>query len=233
MPLELRPFASLGSLRLPWLHARYHFSFAGYHDPARMGVGPLRVWNDDEIAPHSGFDPHPHRDMEIVTWVREGTLTHSDSLGNQERLRAGDVQVMTAGAGIVHAEYNRGDVPVRLFQIWIRPDRRGLAPRYAVRRFPEGLARGRLVSLASGRPGQEGALPIHADATLFGAALDDGAQVVHRFDAGRRGYLVPASGRLRVNGIGVGARDGLVVQDEEVIVVEASGDASFLLADLP
>ena len=123
MTIEVRPFDSLGRFEIDWLKARHHFSFGDYHDPERIGVGPLRVWNDDRVAPGTGFDPHPHRYMEIITYVRRGAVTHRDNLGNEGRTEAGDVQVMTAGTGIVHAEYNQGDEPLELFQIWIQPRR--------------------------------------------------------------------------------------------------------------
>ena len=129
MAVELRPFEKLGKFRIDWLNASQHFSFGHYYDPSRMGVGPLRVWNDDEIQPHTGFDPHPHRDMEIITYVRRGAITHQDSLGNEGRTEAGDVQVMSAGTGIRHAEYNREDEPTQIFQIWIEPAEKGLPPR--------------------------------------------------------------------------------------------------------
>ena len=136
--IQLRSFDSLGAFRNEWLNAHHHFSFGGYHDSQRMGLGGLRVWNDDEVAPGTGFDPHPHRDMEIVTYIREGAITHRDNLGNEGRTEAGDVQVMHAGTGIVHAEYNKEDVPTRLFQIWIMPDKRGVAPGWGTRSFPRG-----------------------------------------------------------------------------------------------
>ena len=129
MTLSTRGFEQLGRFKNDWLESRFHFSFAGYRDPDRMGVGPLRVWNDDRIAPQRGFDPHPHRDMEIITYVRRGAITHRDDLGNEGRTEAGHVQVMSAGTGIVHAEYNMEDGPTDIFQIWITPDKAGHAPR--------------------------------------------------------------------------------------------------------
>jgi len=148
--IELRPFASLGGENHGWLDAKHHFSFAGYHDPARMNWGNLRVWNDDTIAPRTGFPPHPHRDMEIITYVREGAITHEDSLGNKGRTEAGDVQVMSAGTGIRHSEYNMEDVTTRIFQIWIMPTRSGEAPGWGARPFPKGERTGQFVALASG-----------------------------------------------------------------------------------
>ncbi|MDE2580067.1 MAG: pirin family protein, partial [Rhodospirillales bacterium] len=165
--IEVRPFDRLGRFRNDWLNARHHFSFGHYRDPARAGFGRLLVWNDDEIAPGAGFDPHPHREMEIVTYIREGAITHEDSLGNVGRTEAGDVQVMHAGTGIVHAEYNREAGPTRLFQIWIRPDRTGVAPGWGTREFPRSGSGLRV--LASGRAADAGAeaLPLHADAAVL------------------------------------------------------------------
>ena len=165
--IERRPFATLGRFQNDWLNARHHFSFASYYDPARMSVGKLRVWNDDQIQAGTGFDPHPHRDMEIITYVREGAITHEDSLGNRGRTEAGDVQVMSAGTGIRHAEYNVEDEPTELFQIWIEPARRGVAPRWDAKPFPKGDRAGRWVTLASGRPDGGDALTIHQDAAVL------------------------------------------------------------------
>jgi quercetin 2,3-dioxygenase len=151
--IELRPFAKLGGENHGWLDAKHHFSFANYHDPARMHWGNLRVWNDDTIAPGTGFPAHPHRDMEIVTYVRSGAITHRDSLGNEGRTGAGDVQVMSAGTGIRHSEWNAEDVPTTLFQIWIVPTRSGEAPGWGARPFPKGDRSGKFVVLASGQEG--------------------------------------------------------------------------------
>jgi redox-sensitive bicupin YhaK (pirin superfamily) len=149
--IEIRPFAQLGHFENDWLNARHHFSFGHYHDPARDGLGTLLVWNDDTIAPGRGFDLHGHRDMEIITFVRQGAITHRDHLGNEGRTEAGDVQVMSAGKGILHAEYNQEDEPTRIFQIWIRPQESGVKPRWEQRRFPSADRGGRLIALASGR----------------------------------------------------------------------------------
>ena len=233
MTVEVRPYASLGKVRLDWLNASHHFSFGHYHDPTRMGVGPLRVWNDDEIAPRTGFDPHPHRDMEIITYVRQGAITHRDSLGNEGRTPAGDVQVMSAGSGIRHAENNREDGETRIFQIWIEPSAKGLPPRWDQRAFPKGERSGELVLLASGRPGHDGALPIAQDAAVLGATLAEGQAVTHRLEPGRQAYLVGATGRFRVNGVVAAARDGVVVRDTDTVTVLALEEGEILLADLP
>ncbi len=231
--IEVRPFESLGRFDNDWLAARYHFSFAGYHDPARNGIGPLIVWNDDTVQPGRGFEPHGHRDMEIVTYVRTGAISHEDHLGNRGRTEAGDVQVMSAGTGIRHAEYNLEAEPTRIFQIWIEPAETGLEPHWEKRRFPQGASAGALIPLASGRPGHEDALPINQDAAILGATLARGQLVSHHLEAGRQAYLVPARGRIRVNGVGAKARDGVTVREETVITIEAMEDAEILLADLP
>lgn len=229
--IDVRPFSSLGHANHGWLDARHHFSFAGYHDPARMGWGSIRVWNDDTIAAHSGFPPHPHSDMEIVTFVRSGAITHEDSLGNKGRTAAGDVQVMSAGTGITHAEYNVEPAATTLFQIWILPDRGGEAPGWGQREFPQARREGGFEVLASGTPEADGALPIRADATVAATTLRAGQQAVWRTSAERHPYLVAPTGRIRVNGVAAEARDGVAITGEREIVVEAIEDAEVVLVD--
>jgi redox-sensitive bicupin YhaK (pirin superfamily) len=233
MAVDVFPFEALGRFDNDWLDTRYHFSFADYHDRDRMGVGPLRVWNDDRIAPGTSFDPHPHRDMEIVTYIRRGAITHRDSLGNEGRTEAGDVQVMSAGTGIVHAEYNLEGDATDLFQIWIKPNRRGHPPRWDTRQFPKVDRAGSLVALASGRCGAGDTLPIHADATLFGATLPAGKTIACNLESGRQAYLVPAAGVLSANGVTVETRAGAAVRDVEILTLTAATDCELLLADLP
>lgn len=229
--IEIRPFAGIGHAEHGWLDARHHFSFANYHDPARMGWGSIRVWNDDTIAARSGFPPHPHSDMEIVTFVRSGAITHQDSLGNKGRTAAGDVQVMSAGTGIVHAEYNLEDEATTLFQIWIQPDRRGEAPGWGQREFPRGERAGRFEVLASGDPEGDDALPIRADAKVVAATLKAGGTAIYAAGPARHQYLVAPTGRIRVNGIEAQPRDGIAVTGEAVIEVEAIDDAEVVLVD--
>lgn len=233
--IEVRPFNSLGHADHGWLNARHHFSFAEYMDPDRMGVGPLRVWNDDTIASQSGFPPHGHRDMEIITYVRRGAITHEDNLGNKGRTEAGDVQIMSAGTGIQHSEFNVEDETTQIFQIWITPNREGHAPRWETKEFPKGESAGALVMLASGRPGDtEADVPvIHQDAALFGASLSDGQEISHDLSAGRTVYLVPSQGTLVINGTEVNEQDGAVIANETEVKITARGDAEFVLADLP
>jgi quercetin 2,3-dioxygenase len=231
--IEVRPFQKLGRFDNDWLSARYHFSFANYRDPQRDGFGPLLVWNDDTIQPGRGFGQHGHRDMEIITYIRRGAITHEDHLGNRGRTEAGDVQVMSAGKGIVHAEYNLDSEPTTLFQIWIEPAEAGIKPRWETRRFPRDDRTGLLVPLASGRAGHDGALPIRQDAAILGATLKAGQTVTHQLGRDRRAYLVAATGSIEVNGTPAKARDGIVVSGEEAVTIRAIEDSEILLADLP
>ncbi|MEY4951826.1 MAG: hypothetical protein RL299_250 [Pseudomonadota bacterium] len=229
--IELRPFASLGAANHGWLDAHHHFSFGDYYDPARMHWGALRVWNDDLIAAQSGFPPHPHQDMEIVTYVRTGAISHRDSLGNEGRTAAGDVQVMSAGIGIQHAEFNLEDQETTLFQIWILPDSRGHAPSWGARPFPKDNRHGQFVTLASGLPGDVEALPIHARARVAGAFVKAGETVRYDTSAERHLYLVPASGRVRIGDVEARARDGVAITGEAAIEVTALEDSELVLVD--
>lgn len=229
--IERRPFKDLGGANHGWLKARHHFSFADYHSPDRVHWGALRVWNDDEIAPNSGFPPHPHADMEIVTYIREGAITHRDSMGNEGRTAAGDVQVMSAGAGVRHSEYNLEAGTTTLFQIWILPRENGGAPSWGAKPFPKGDRSGRFVTLASGFANDNEALPIRADARVLGATLKKGESTEYALGAGRRAYLVPATGAVHVNGVHIGARDGAAIADEETVKVTALEDAEIVLVD--
>jgi quercetin 2,3-dioxygenase len=229
--IELRPFAKLGAADHGWLKAKHHFSFARYYDPSRMGHGALRVWNDDEIAPNTGFPPHPHEEMEIITYVREGAITHEDSLGHKGRTEAGDVQVMSAGSGIRHAEYNREGVPTKIFQIWIEPGVSGGEPSWGAKPFPKADRSGRLVPLASGYAGDSDALPIRAEARVLGATLKAGDTAEYDLASGRHAYLVPATGSVEVNGVRVGARDGAAISNESALKLRALEDSEIVLVD--
>jgi redox-sensitive bicupin YhaK (pirin superfamily) len=228
--IELRPFASLGGENHGWLDAKHHFSFANYYDPTRTNWGNLRVWNDDTIAPNTGFPPHPHRDMEIITYVREGAITHEDNLGNKGRTEAGDVQVMSAGTGIAHSEYNREAVTTKIFQIWIIPTRGGEKPTWGAKPFPKGERSGQFVTLASGYANDD-ALPIRTDARVVGATLKAGESAEYPLGADRRGYLVPATGAVEIEGVRVNARDGAAISDLAVLKVTAIEDSEIVLVD--
>ena len=229
--IDLRPLASLGAANHGWLDAKHHFSFAEYYEPARMGWGALRVWNDDTIAANSGFPAHGHADMEIVTYVREGAITHQDNQGNQGRTVAGDVQVMSAGTGIRHSEYNLESTTTRIFQIWILPNQRGAAPSWGAKPFPKADRSGRFVTLASGYETDVDALPIRTDARVLGATLKAGETAEYALGDQRHGYLVPSKGVVDVNGIKVGTRDGAAIRDEPIIRVTALEDAELVMVD--
>ena len=229
--IERRPFATLGGDDLGWLKTRHHFSFASYHDPARMGWGSLRVWNDDEIAAGGGFPLHPHADMEIITYVRAGAITHRDSIGNQGRTEAGDVQVMSAGTGIRHSEYNLEDVTTLIFQIWIHPTTRGGEPSWGARPFPRADRSGRFVTLASGDAADRDALTIRADARVLGATVKAGEHVAIDLDPRRHAYLVPASGVIEAGGVRIAARDGAAITDVGRLEIVALEDAEIVLVD--
>jgi len=234
--IELRPFNTLGAANHGWLDAHHHFSFAGYHDPARVHWGALRVWNDDAIAAKSGFPPHPHSDMEIITYVRAGAITHRDSMGNEGRTEAGDVQVMSAGNGVTHSEYNLEDEETRIFQIWIIPDARGGQPSWGARQFPKDDRSGAFVPLASGvandDDAREGALAIRADARVLGATIKAGESVTYTpRSAGRHLYLVPATGKVRIGDVEAVARDGVAITSLAEVTITALEDSEVVLVD--
>ncbi|MEO0061615.1 MAG: hypothetical protein RLZZ08_175 [Pseudomonadota bacterium] len=229
--IELRPFASLGAADHGWLDTHHHFSFADYHDPARVHWGSLRVWNDDAIAPGTGFPPHPHRDMEIITYVRTGAITHQDSLGNKGRTGAGDVQVMSAGSGIRHAEYNLEDEVTTLFQIWIIPTRGGGDPSWGTRPFPRDDRSGKFVTLASGFVEDGDALPIRTDGRVVAATVKAGDVLTYPLGRDRKAYLVPATGAVRIGDVTVNTRDGAAISDVDVLELTALEDSEVVLVD--
>ena len=229
--IEKRSFDSLGHADHGWLNARHHFSFANYYDPKRMGWGAIRVWNDDEIAPNSGFPAHPHKDMEIITYVRKGAITHQDSMGNTGKTGAGDVQVMSAGTGVRHAEYNLEPETTTLFQIWIMPRADGGAPSWGAKPFPKGERSGKFVTLASGFEDDSDALPIRADARVLGATIKAGESLTHTVGEGRYAYLVPAVGKIEIDGQPFDARDGAALTGGQTVTIKAIEDAEIVLVD--
>lgn len=228
--IELRPFNTLGSANHGWLDAHHHFSFAGYHDPSRVNWGSLRVWNDDTIAPNTGFPTHPHNDMEIITYVRKGAITHKDSMGNSGRTEAGDVQVMSAGRGVQHSEWNAEDSETTLFQIWIEPAEIGGAPGWGARKFPKGDRSGKWAVLASGSPSGD-TLPIRQDAHVLGATLKTGESLEYDVKAGRFGYLTVAAGSIELNGEVLNARDGVAISGAERVTLKGLQDAEIVFVD--
>jgi quercetin 2,3-dioxygenase len=218
--MTLRPRAELGGGDFGWLRAKHHFAVDVKGNPAHGPLGSLIVWNDDQIAPGGGFPLHGHRDMEIVTYVRRGTVSHSDSVGNRGRIEAGQVQAMTAGTGIRHAEINAGEEVLQLFQIWLLPNERGLPPRWETRPFPKADRADRFVVLASGFGGAD-AIAIRSDASVLGATVSRGRSVSQPIAPHRHAYLVPAIGNVRVNGMLVSELDGVAMYGESQVEVEA------------
>ena len=228
--IDIRRFSSLGQFENDWLNAHYHFSFSHYHDPKRMNHGALRVWNDDQIRAGTGFPPHGHADMEIITYVRTGAISHKDNLGNSGRTEAGDVQVMSAGSGIQHAEFNLEDETTTIFQIWIMPNARGGAPTWGQRAFPKADRANVWSVLASGEEADE-ALPIRQNAKVLGTTLQAGHELTVETKTGRFGYMVLATGKVVINGEELNARDGVAITGPETISVKAIEDAELVLVD--
>lgn len=231
--IDITPLEDLGHANHGWLDARHHFSFADYVNPDRIRFGPLRVWNDDKIAAKSGFPMHPHRDMEIITYLRKGAITHEDNMGNQGRTVAGDVQVMSAGTGVYHSEYNLEDDDVELFQIWVEPNQLGLPPRWETKQFPGVGKSAEFMPLASGRDGHDGALKIFQDAALFGATLSKGQSAQHILESGRSAYLVPVRAAITINGLPAEPRAGVAISEETAVEVVALAETEVVLLDLP
>lgn len=229
--IDVRTFESLGGADHGWLKAKHHFSFGSHYDPNNMGHGSLRVWNDDEIAPNTGFPAHPHANMEIITYVREGAITHEDSLGNKGRTEAGDVQVMSAGSGIRHSEYNLEPGKTRIFQIWIVPTTQGGAPTWGAKPFPKADRSGKFVTIASGFKADNDALPIRAEARVLATTLKAGESAEYEPEKARHLYLVPAVGSVEVNGVFANARDGVAIRDEAKLTITALEDTELVLVD--
>jgi redox-sensitive bicupin YhaK (pirin superfamily) len=231
--IVLRPGAERGHANHGWLDSFHSFSFGGWHDPSRMGFGPLRVINEDRVEPGGGFAPHGHRDMEIITWVLEGALEHRDSMGNGSVIRPGDAQRMSAGRGVVHSEYNHDPAArVHFLQIWIEPSVRGAEPGYAQRHIAPAARRGRFALVAS-PDGADDALPILQDARLHAGLFDGAEQCSLVFGAGRRAYVHVARGELEVAGRRLRAGDALECSDEPRLEFSRGLQAEVLVFDLP
>ncbi|WP_211460538.1 pirin family protein [Collimonas silvisoli] len=226
-----RRWESLDQADLGWLRAKYHFQVNAAGNPAHQALGVLIVWNDDEIAVGSGFPTHGHRDVEIVTYVRQGVLGHRDTLGSEGTIHAGDIQVMSAGKGVRHAEFNLGKVPLRLYQIWLLPRETGGEPRWHTKPFPRSDRSGRFVVLASGFADDREALPIRADARLLGATLKAGESIWQPVDPSRRAYLVVASGRIEINGEPMGPLDGVAITQVSRAEVSALEDSELVMVE--
>ena len=229
--IEHRPVSALGGGDLGWLKALHHFHTGSHGNPEHRALGNLYIWNDDELEPGTGFPPHGHRDVEIITYVREGYVSHRDSLGNEGRIEAGDVQVMSAGTGIQHGEVGATDQRTKVFQIWLHPRALGGEPYWGTKPFPKADRAGHLVPLASGYVEDVGALVIRADARVLGATLTAGHSLTYEFAPGRKAYLVPTSGRVSLNEVTLDARDGAAIRDESTLQITALADTEIVLVD--
>lgn len=229
--LNIQRYADLGTMKIDWLDAHYHFSFANYHNPERIHFGPLRVINDDIVSAGGGFAPHPHADMEIITYVREGAITHEDSLGNRGKTAAGDIQVMAAGTGITHSEWNEEAVATRLYQIWIFPRTKGGAPRWETRKFPK--EEGALNLLASGRAVHKdtGAIYIDQEAAIWGGTLKIGQEWKQSLEGGA--YLLVSTGEIIIDGEVLSMGDGVAISALSELTIKAVKASELVLIDLP
>ena len=230
--LTIRPADARGLANLGWLNSRHTFSFGNYYDPEHMGVGPLRVINEDRVVPGKGFGEHGHRDMEIISYVLEGELGHQDSMGNGSIIRPGDVQRMSAGTGVRHSEMNPSSTdPVHFLQIWILPAQEGMAPGYEQRTFSDDEKRGRW-RLVGSQDGREGSVTIHQDVDLYATLLAEGEELAHEIRPGRIGWLQVVRGELQLNGLTLQAGDGVAVEQSQLLSLGAGSDSEALLFDM-
>ena len=231
--ITVRKSNDRGSANLGWLDSKHTFSFADYHDPDHMGFGTLRVINDDRVEPGKGFATHPHKDMEIVSYVIDGELEHKDNMGNGSVIHRNDVQRMTAGSGVTHSEFNPSpDRPVHFLQVWIEPDQKSLDPEYEQKQYTREDKLDRLTLIAS-RDGREGSLQIHQDADVYASVLSAGSETAHEFAAGRRGWIQLVSGRISANGEHLESGDGAAISETPALRLKTGDGAEFLLFDLP
>jgi redox-sensitive bicupin YhaK (pirin superfamily) len=231
--LEVRKSEERGQANHGWLKSQHTFSFADYYDPRHVGYGPLRVINEDRVAPGAGFGTHGHRDMEIISYVLDGALEHKDSMGTGSVLHYGDVQRMSAGSGVRHSEFNGSKTePVHFLQIWIQPNQQGIAPSYEEKHFPVEDKQGKLRLIASG-DGREGSVLIHQDASIYAAVLNGDDKVEHTFRPGRLGYVHVIRGQVEVNGVVLKGGDAVKIEEEERVSFTGVEAAELLLFDLP
>tara|TARA_A100001011_G_scaffold321896_1_gene343015 strand:+ start:202 stop:906 length:705 start_codon:yes stop_codon:yes gene_type:complete len=223
------PFDTLGGANHGWLNAKHHFSFANYYDPKKMGFGELLVINDDRIAPNTGFGKHPHDNMEIITFVRKGAISHEDSQGNNERTTAGNVQVMSAGKGILHSEYNHEDEETNIFQIWITPKSRDIEPKWGSAEFPTTTTTDKLKLLVSGN--NDAPLQIHQDARIYTGMFKDNTTLKHLIKG--QGYLLVSKGNIKIGDIEASKGDGIAIKNEEEISLECHPDTEIILIEVP
>ena len=231
--ITIYPYENLGHANHGWLDARHHFSFASYRNPTRTGFGTLLVINDDRIAAGGGFAPHPHNNMEIITYVRQGAITHKDSMGNVGRTGAGDVQVMSAGTGVTHSEFNAEKEDTKLYQIWILPNEQGVTPRWKAKQFPKEPVTDALPTLVSGQAQHAGkdSLFIHQDAAIYGGRLKAGTIITQHIK--HQAYVLASEGSFTINGVAMKQGDGAEIVQLDSVSITATTDAEILVIDVP
>lgn len=227
--LQHHEYENLGGANHGWLKAKHHFSFANYYDPQKLSHGELLVINDDRIAPHTGFDTHPHRDMEIITYVRKGAITHQDNKGNKGRTTAGNVQVMSAGTGIFHSEYNLEDEETNIYQIWIKPAEKAVSPRWDAAEFPKAPVKNNLQLLVSGDGNAP--LQINQNARIFAGRIAKGETITHQISG--KAYLLVSEGEALVNSLHAKKGDGIAITDEASISLKAKTEVEVLIIEVP
>ena len=227
--IKHQKFADLGGANHGWLNAKHHFSFANYHNPEKMSHGELLVINDDRIAPHTGFDTHPHKDMEIITYVRKGAITHKDNKGNEGRTTAGNIQVMSAGTGILHSENNLEDEVTNIYQIWIKPKTTGIKPDWDMAEFPKEPTSKSLTLLVSGD--DKSPLKINQDARIYAGRLNKGDEITHNIIG--KAYILISEGTINVSGNEANKGDGLAISEEKLVKLDALSDAELLIIEVP
>ncbi len=234
--IQKYPYSELGEARHGWLHARYHFSFARYVDQSKMGFPPIRVWNDDIIQPQTGFPMHPHQNMEIITYIKEGAITHEDSMGNKGRTEAGQIQIMSAGTGIIHSEFNHEEIETKLFQIWIEPVVMDVPPRWETLSVSDNKNSSSLKLLASGRKSQQekAEIEIYQDTAVYVVSLDENESVHLPLESDRHGYAVVSSGSITIGNQKVAKGDGIYIdQEDQPEMMGVDGKAELVFVDLP
>jgi len=230
--INVRRSGDRGHSKETWLISHHSFSFGEYHDPAHMGFRTLRVINDDRIAPEGGFGTHPHRDMEILTYVLDGSLEHQDTIGNSSKIRPGELQLMSAGKGIQHSEFNPSESEsVHLLQIWIQPAKKSLSPSYQQKSFPE-RDRKNSFKLVASPEGREESMVIHQDAEVYLASFDEGSDIAWPLKSGRGAWIQVTRGEITISGIRLQAGDGVSIEKEKELKIHADSNAEFLLFDL-
>jgi redox-sensitive bicupin YhaK (pirin superfamily) len=231
--INIIPYEKLGGADHGWLKAKHHFSFASYQNPNRVHFGPMRVINDDIVAPQTGFDPHPHDNMEIITYVRKGAITHKDDMGNEGRTEAGDVQVMSAGTGVTHSEYNLENEETNLYQIWMFPNKKNVKPRWDAKKFPKEPVKDKLKPLVTNFDNKDkDSLKIYQDAVIYAGRINKGDKVTQKIDR-NQAYVLCSHGKIKINDKEIKKGDGAEIMKLKSVEILALENCEVLFIDLP